>query len=383
MISTLYIGNDLKSTLFSSIRKEYTSTKIKTNGLLAFQYLLKTTDIPDIIFCDYSAKGIESFKFCKTLREHAKFNETLIVVIKNQIQDTDPRKAINNGVDEIMMSNDKIENFSQRLDFLTDLKENNSWKKTPSAESYKIAISKRIFDIATALFAIILLSPIILITVIALRIESSDPIFYASKRVGTNYNIFNFFKFRSMVVGADLNLEDMKSQNQYGSENSESLTAHCLSCENKKSPCSPILYIDGNEICENHHKKTQQIESSGAFIKIKGDPRITKVGKFIRNTSIDELPQLINVLKGDMSIVGNRPLPLYEAELLTSDKWAKRFNAPAGLTGLWQVEKRGSGTMSEEERKELDNTYASNHSFIYDINLIFKTIPALFQSENV
>lgn len=84
-----------------------------------------------------------------------------------------------------------------------------------------------------------------------------------------------------------------------------------------------------------------------------------------------------------MSIVGNRPLPLYEAEKLTTDKYALRFRAPAGITGLWQVEKRGKGEMSEEERLMLDNTYAENHSFASDIRLILKRIPALFQKENV
>jgi lipopolysaccharide/colanic/teichoic acid biosynthesis glycosyltransferase len=127
--------------------------------------------------------------------------------------------------------------------------------------------------------------------------------------------------------------------------------------------------------------KAGKLEAS--FIKIKDDPRITRVGKFIRNTSIDELPQLWNVLIGDMSIVGNRPLPLYEAEKITTDKYALRFIAPAGITGLWQVEKRGRGEMSEDERLELDNNYAKNHSFFNDIRLILKTIPALFQSENV
>jgi lipopolysaccharide/colanic/teichoic acid biosynthesis glycosyltransferase len=118
-------------------------------------------------------------------------------------------------------------------------------------------------------------------------------------------------------------------------------------------------------------------------VKFKNDPRVTKLGEFLRKTSIDELPQLLNILKGDMSFVGNRPLPIYEAEQLTSDQWALRFMAPAGLTGLWQVRKRGKAEMSEEERKMLDNSYARNHSFIKDIILIFQTIPALTQKENV
>ena len=134
---------------------------------------------------------------------------------------------------------------------------------------------------------------------------------------------------------------------------------------------------------EQEYIEIKRKQQAGTFVKFKNDPRVTKVGAFIRNTSIDELPQLINVLKGDMSIVGNRPLPLYEAEQLTSDDWGERFLAPAGITGLWQVEKRGKGEMSEEERKSLDNKYAKDFSFWNDIKLILKTIPALFQKENV
>ena len=127
-------------------------------------------------------------------------------------------------------------------------------------------------------------------------------------------------------------------------------------------------------------EKTQQ----NAFVKIENDPRVTRVGRFIRKYSIDELPQLFNILKGDMSIVGNRPLPLYEAELLTSDAYIDRFMAPAGLTGLWQVENRGgAGKMSAEERKQLDIKYARDFSFWLDMKIIFKTLTAFVQKENV
>ena len=155
--------------------------------------------------------------------------------------------------------------------------------------------------------------------------------------------------------------------------------------------CSPILYGGSFSICDTWYitQKTKVEKANPPFIKIQEDPRITRVGKIIRNTSIDEIPQLINVIKGDMSIVGNRPLPLYEAEKLTSDAMAKRFLAPAGLTGLWQVEKRGrKGAMSDTERKSLDLQYAdlflkNKYSFYYDMKLIMRTLPVIVQKESV
>ena len=137
-------------------------------------------------------------------------------------------------------------------------------------------------------------------------------------------------------------------------------------------------------ISEEDFVKKKEKAQNNTFIKLENDPRVTRVGRVIRKYSIDELPQLFNILKGDMSIVGNRPLPLYEAELLTSDAYIDRFMAPAGLTGLWQVEKRGdAGKMSAEERKQLDIKYARDFSFWLDMKIIFKTLTAFVQKENV
>jgi hypothetical protein len=145
-----------------------------------------------------------------------------------------------------------------------------------------------------------------------------------------------------------------------------------------------MLVGDDFVVAESDFAKKKEEEINNAFVKIENDPRVTKVGRFIRKYSIDELPQLFNILKGDMSIVGNRPLPLYEAEKLTADSNIDRFMAPAGLTGLWQVEERGKGgAMSAEERKQLDITYGQTYNFALDMKIIFRTLTSFIQKENV
>lgn len=255
-------------------------------------------------------------------------------------------------------------------------------KKIPIGLIYRIPFVKRTFDILTAGAALIALSPIMLIVAILIKLDSKGPVVYSSRRVGSGYKVFDFYKFRSMKPEADTMVDNMTHLNQYGPKAQKDF-AECQECNKLGRPCSPILVIDdGEDICENLYL-SRKGATSKSFVKFIDDPRITRLGSFIRKSSIDELPQLINIIKGDMSIVGNRPLPLYEAEQLTTDHWALRFNAPAGLTGLWQVSKRGKSKMSENERKELDNEYALKPSMWNDVKLILKTVPALFQKENV
>jgi lipopolysaccharide/colanic/teichoic acid biosynthesis glycosyltransferase len=187
-----------------------------------------------------------------------------------------------------------------------------------------------------------------------------------------------------MYIGADARLKELKHLNQYTEkERAEPFEASCPDCKRLGYPCSPILYIKDHEICEQQYLRIKREKLGKTFNKIKNDPRVTRVGRFIRKTSIDELPQLVNVLRGEMSVVGNRPIPLYEAELLTSDDWTERFLAPAGITGLWQVSKRGGTEMSNEERKSLDNEYARHYTFWGDIKIILMTFTAFMQKEDV
>jgi len=256
--------------------------------------------------------------------------------------------------------------------------------------SFRHSSTKRVFDVLCAGTGLLLLSPLLLLVAVLVRLESRGPVLYYSYRVGTGYKVFKFWKFRSMRPDADQLLASMKSLNQYATaspaSSPETVARLCATCATGPTPgCQNQLVSRAGElICERHYRQQKKAVGDAAFVKIANDPRITRVGHFIRNTSIDELPQLWNVLRGDMSIVGNRPLPLYEAEKLMTDRHAARFIAPAGITGLWQVSKRGKGgAMSEDERKDLDNEYAQHYSLRKDLEIIFRTIPALFQKENV
>lgn len=248
----------------------------------------------------------------------------------------------------------------------------------------KIPIAKRIFDIIITSLLLLFLSPIFLLTAVLIMIESRGPVFYYSYRVGMGYHVFKFYKFRSMRKDADKLVEGLKHLNQYSKEEESPLRERKLSRRSIATYKGKGIVVADNKIYNQKdydHQKTMSNDNS--FLKIKDDPRITRIGKFIRNTSIDELPQLINILKGDMSLVGNRPLPLYEAEKLTTDKTVGRFLGPAGLTGLWQVSERGNDNVSPESRCKLDIEYATKHNFWMDMKILIKTPLAAFQHENV
>ncbi|MBU6341656.1 MAG: sugar transferase [Bacteroidetes bacterium] len=237
---------------------------------------------------------------------------------------------------------------------------------------------KRASDIVASGILLILASPVLLLIALALKLETPNgPIFYSSKRVGRNYHVFSFLKFRSMKPNADQLLKKMQHLNQYDDSKVEQKPVEEVAYS------GVMLFSDEGWIPEDKLLAEAKKAEEKPFMKISNDPRITKVGHFIRNTSLDELPQLINVLRGDMSLVGNRPLPLYEAEQLTTDEAVERFSAPAGITGLWQVTDRGKKGVSADSRKLLDVEYARRYSFGLDLWILFKTPVAALQSANV
>jgi exopolysaccharide biosynthesis polyprenyl glycosylphosphotransferase len=192
-------------------------------------------------------------------------------------------------------------------------------------------VFKRLLDLVASATLLVLLTPLFLLVAILVKFDSSGPAFFVQERVGLNKRKFQMYKFRTMNANAEGEQSSLEGQN----------------------------------------------EASGPVFKINNDPRITRLGKYLRKTSIDETPQLLNVLKGDMSIVGPRPLPIRDYQGFEQDWLRRRFSVRPGITCLWQIQGRSS--VSFQEWMRLDLHYIDNWSFWLDVKVIAKTIPAVLK----
>ena len=353
-----------------------------------------------IVFFEQGAElddDISAITYLKKKNKHI-----YIILLTNELTPENRVLFQKCGINDTLDSKASITELNKKIQFISDRENMLFDDQQPKYRMlrFKIPVWKRLFDVFFAIFALIITSPIFILTAIAIKLESKGPAIFKSKRVGANYTIFNFLKFRSMYQDAEERLKEVAKEagNQYADtskKNDASVTKRLdmgidmmmnigEDTNLMLSDDEVMLVGDDFVISETEFSKEKQEEIDNAFVKIENDPRVTKVGKFIRKFSIDELPQLINILKGDMSVVGNRPLPLYEAEKLTIDTSIDRFMAPAGLTGLWQVEERGKGgMMSAEERKQLDIKYGQTYNFWLDMKILFRTFFAFVQKENV
>ena len=353
-------------------------------------------------FIVFFERGVKSEDITSITYLKKKCPGLYIILLTDLLSDEERITYQKCGINDTLNKDSSVTEINKKIQFISS-RENILFDDKASGKNilhFKIPIWKRTFDIVFSLIALIILSPVFIITAIAIKLESNGPVLFKSKRVGTNYTVFDFLKFRSMFMDSDKRLKELsKTQNQYSDKIEEPVVpvGHLdanvddntaigddLGAEMLISDEEVMLVGDDFVVSESSFNKQKNEDINNAFVKIENDPRITKVGHFIRKYSIDELPQLVNILKGDMSVVGNRPLPLYEAEKLTSDDSIDRFMAPAGLTGLWQVEKRGdSGKLSADERKQLDITYGQTYNFILDMKIIFKTLTAFIQKDDV
>ncbi len=209
---------------------------------------------------------------------------------------------------------------------------NNTKEKVVASTNKGYLLVKRVFDVVMSLLALVVLSPVFLITAIAIWVEDKGPVIFTQDRNGLNGEVFRMYKFRSMCISAP----------------------------------------------EMHKDLLEKNELDGPAFKLKDDPRVTKVGRFIRKTSIDELPQLINIIKGDMSIVGPRPLPTYETAQC-NEYQNQRLLVRPGLTCYWQCS--GRNDIPFDEWMELDLKYVREASFLVDIKIILMTVKAVISGK--
>ncbi|HBM81379.1 MAG TPA: multidrug MFS transporter [Clostridiaceae bacterium] len=215
----------------------------------------------------------------------------------------------------------------------TILKTETSYETALNEENRTYLFFKRLFDLFCSFFALIILSPLFIIIAVLIKIDSKGPVFFSQARCGKGGKLFNMLKFRSMVCNAEDLLDGLKDKN----------------------------------------------EQDGPVFKIRDDPRITRIGKLIRKTSIDELPQLINILKGDMSIVGPRP-PLPSEVKQYTDYQMLRLSVRPGLTCYWQV--MGRNNINFDRWVRLDIKYIHERSFLVDLKLILRTFKVFLGDEN-
>ena len=382
-----YLGND--SVIYSHLRSVSDKLISFCNNIDDIDSSSKNfnSDAPHLVFVEQGDFSTDK-NLIQSLKLKCPF--AYIVLVSDQIKPELFAKYTKYGVKDTIRSDVSRERLLNAIEFI---ERNHKLLSSVINEQnisgmYEIPLWKRMFDIIFSALALIILFPFLIVIAALIRVESEGPVIYISKRVGSNYRIFNFYKFRSMYKDADKRLKDYLSLNQY---NDVDLSAFNIEDDTARIPLNisvnqetSLYYSDDDVISEEDFIRDKKSKQKNNFLKFENDPRITKMGHFIRKFSIDELPQLVNIIRGDMSIVGNRPLPMYEAEQLTTDQYIDRFVAPAGLTGLWQVQKRGdSGKLSPEERKQLDIFYSSNYNFWMDIKIIFKTLTAFVQKENV
>lgn len=402
MIGVVYLGSNPKT---QERLKYIPGQSVKMTTAYKETASICTPHIRNEHFIVFVEKNVRNEDITAITYIRKKSPNVYIILLTDNLTDEERKLYQKCGINDTLSKEASITELNKKIQFISE-RENimfNDQDAKYKILKFKIPVWKRAFDIVFSGLAIIFLSPVFIITAIAIRLESKGPVLFKSKRVGTNYTIFDFLKFRSMYVDAEQRLKEVsKGHNQYaekeedeeeelktitsplGDEAEQQMYDMGMESEMMISDEEIMLVGDDFVVAESDFNKQKEEDINNAFVKVENDPRITKVGQFIRKYSIDELPQLFNILKGDMSIVGNRPLPLYEAEKLTADASIDRFMAPAGLTGLWQVEERGKGgNMSAEERKQLDIIYGQTYNFALDMKIIFRTLTAFIQKENV
>ncbi|MEO8794389.1 MAG: sugar transferase [Daejeonella sp.] len=308
------------------------------------------------------------------------FPKLPFILICKELDPNVKKLALRAGVAEAFTLPLKVEKIEKRVNFLINYWEGlTKFRKNLTQNPYRVPNETRAFDIIFSGFCLILFSPLFLLFAILIKLESKGPVFSHSFRVGSNYRIFKMLSFRTMKLSGEHVNGNSHSSNITHAANSTQEIGNCDDCRANSVVCQFPVFAGKVTCCEKKFMYKEKLIEGTSKSGYVPEIRLTMVGRFLRLTRLSHLPQLVNVFRGEMSVVGNMPLPLSEAEKLTTDRYVLRFMAPAGMTGLWQIERRKKKYGEQPGRLVLDNRYARNQNFHSDIILLFKTFPALFR----
>lgn len=329
-----YIGENitLVANLAGSFRNGYATAINLQQGISFLRELLMDQYRFRGILIDVPLHKLQLEKFLQFM-QGAGMEPVPVLYVSTYLTEHEVKDLIaGHVVDDIVHPIRDIFTIGERMDFVGQVKreeaERGRQRKHRSLLPKLLKrATKRVFDLVVSTVLIVLLAPLMILIALLIRLDSGGPVFHNAYRAGRGYRIFKFYRFRTTKVGAARLVTSLSQVNLFR-------------------------------------------EHGAMFIKACDESSVTGIGQWLRRTCLDELPQLFNVWKGDMSIVGNRPLPLSEASQLTNDEFAVRFNAPAGMTGLWQIHVQGDPL---RDRVQDDLTYARHHTLWMDIRIICRT----------
>ena len=295
-----------------------------------------------------------------------------IILITGTLTKTERCSYLKAGVNTTITKDTDRNTVYRTLRFLFDHYTNLSVNAVSEIGLFKIPQSKRFFDVVVAIMGILVCAPVMLCAAIAIRIESRGPIICRIKRVGSNFRIFDLFRFRSYyITDVFMNSESYPVQNDKKSHKSHQSCIDSTTCRQTVSGLADRQQTD--------RQRSWGMDTDNRCAESGLEYQETKIGRILCKYHVDRLPQLFNILRGEMSIVGNRPLSIAEAEQLTSDESIDRFMTAAGLTGLWQLEKTEKNeSVLPDEGKQLDVHYAHNCSMIFDLRIILCSLKQRF-----
>ena len=396
MIGVVYLGNNLKT----QERLKYIPgqlVRMATNYKNAAQ--ICTPHVSNEHFLVFYERNVLNEDITAITYLRKKCPNVYIILMTDTMTEEERNTYLKCGINDTIHFEASVTDLNKKIQFISDREYILFSSEAPwrGILKFKIPVWKRLFDIIVASLAIIVLSPIFILTAIAIKMESKGPVLFKSKRVGTNYAIFDFLKFRSMYADAEHQLKELsKEHNQYkeqASEESKSASTAPLDdqanlammnmgtdTEMMISDEEIMLVGDDFVVSETDFNKQKEEEINNAFVKIEDDPRVTKVGKFIRKFSIDELPQLFNILKGDMSLIGPRPPLTYHPWPIGqyTPHQRRMFEVRPGITGWAQV--HGRKDVEWNHRIELSVWYVDHLSLALDVKIFFMTIWKVFSN---